>query len=168
MSESEPQPPAPIDGRVLASFSDYDGMIDALRARVQERRIAITSPHVAEVSGMPSYYLCKLLSVHPTRRIGAYSLGPLLGVLGVKLVMIEDADAMAKSVHTGTKTWRVSSRAFKKMQDKGRKSRWENMTPEQRSAWVRRKLNKARQEKAAAKKAGQEARAAAKVEAKAA
>lgn len=82
--------------KVIATFSDYAGMIDAMRARAVERRIAIAGASVAEVSGLPSAYIAKLLSVHPVRRVGMISLGPLLGVLGVKFVMVEDQEAIAK------------------------------------------------------------------------
>jgi hypothetical protein len=150
----------------------YAGLIDAMRARAQERRIALSSADFAAVSGLPSYYGNKLLAANPVRRIGAISLGPLLGALGLKLIVAEDEQAVQRftsrlpvrnesRVHSGTMIqWRVSHRAFRKMQDKGRKSRWESMTPKQRSAWVIRKLNKARREKAAVRAAAQAAKAA--------
>lgn len=91
---------APVDQdgvpRVLASITDYAQLVDACRARAAERKIAITGADVAQVSGLPSHYVAKLLSVRPVKRIGLISLGPLLGVLGVKLVMVEDPIAMAK------------------------------------------------------------------------
>jgi len=96
LSDPEQQPSTQVTDKVVASFNDYDGMIHALRGRAQERRIAITSPHVAEVSGLPNYYIAKLLSVHPVRRVGMISLGPLLAVLGVRLLMVEDPKAMAQ------------------------------------------------------------------------
>jgi hypothetical protein len=54
----------------------YAGLIDAMRARAQERRIALSSADFAAVSGLPSYYCNKLLAANPVRRIGAISLGP--------------------------------------------------------------------------------------------
>jgi hypothetical protein len=90
VSESEPQQPAEINFR-----NGYAGMIEAFRARANERRIAITSQAVAQISGLPSYYVPKLLtpSKNPVRRIGMISLGPLLGVLGAKLVLLPDPEA---------------------------------------------------------------------------
>ena len=74
----------------------YAGLIAAFRARAQERRIAITSADVAKVAGLADYYVAKLLARNPVKRIGAISLGPLLGVLGVKLIVAEDLDAVAR------------------------------------------------------------------------
>lgn len=96
MSNSEPQQPAEITGRVVADFSDYGGMIDAMRARADERRVAITSPGIAELANLPDYYIAKLLSVHPVRRIGMISLGPILSILGVRLLMVEDKNMMER------------------------------------------------------------------------
>jgi hypothetical protein len=96
MSDAAPQLPAQITDRVVGSFNDYDGMIHAMRARAQERRIAITSPDVAEMANLPDFYIAKLLSVHPVRRVGMISLGPILSVLGVRLLMVEDPKAMAR------------------------------------------------------------------------
>jgi hypothetical protein len=152
----------------------YAGLVDAMRARAQERRIALSSADFAAVSGLPSHYGNKLLAANPVRRIGAISLGPLLGALGLRLVVQEDPQAVQRftsrlpvrneqCVHGGTMMqWRISERAFRALQAKGRKSRWENMTPAQRSAWVARKLNKARREKAVAKAAEAAKKAAAK------
>jgi hypothetical protein len=94
--EIEPQPPAQITDRVVASFNTYAGMIDAMRNRAVERRIAITSPEVAMMANLPEAYIAKLLSVHPIRRIGMISLGPLLSVLGVKLLMVEDRETIER------------------------------------------------------------------------
>lgn len=81
--------------RQIAEFVDYPGMLAAMRARAQARRIAVSSENAnCDVGGMPDKYLQKLLGPKPVRRIGMLSLGPVLGVLGVKLVMIEDESAM--------------------------------------------------------------------------
>jgi hypothetical protein len=87
-------------GPGLAEFeisfrNGYAGMIEAFRARANERRMAITSPEVAQTAGLTSYYIPKLLtpSKNPVRRVGMISLGPLLGVLGAKLVLMPDPEA---------------------------------------------------------------------------
>jgi len=121
-------------------------------------KVAVSSENFAQVCGLPSYYPVKLLAVRPVRRMGALSLGPMLGALGMKLIAVEDPEAVARftsrlparqesCVHTGTMEWRISRRAFRQMQDKGRRSRWDAMTPKQRSAWAR-KLNRIRWSKA--------------------
>ncbi|MFZ0147400.1 MAG: hypothetical protein WAM72_03470 [Xanthobacteraceae bacterium] len=143
---------------VVSFQNGYAGLIEAMRNRAAARRIAISSENFAQLCGLPSYYAVKLLSVNPVRRIGALSLGPMLGALGLKLIVAEDEEAVARftsrlpvrnesCVHTGTMEWRISRRAFRQIQAKGRRSRWDNMTPKQRSAWAR-KLNRIRWAKA--------------------
>jgi hypothetical protein len=164
LSESEPQQPTEITFR-----TGYAGMIEAFRARANERRIAITAAAVAATAGLPAYYIPKLLtpSKNPTRRIGMISLGPLLGVLGAKLVLVPDPEAeklygaripqrQESCVHHGvrgvTTEIRFSHKKFRQIQAKGRRSRWDNVSPEQRSA-VARELNRIRWAKVAAKAA---------------
>lgn len=72
-----------------------------MRERAQERRIAITGASAAAVSGLTPYYLGKLLSPSTTerpgtRRFGMISLGPTLGILALKLVVVPDDEAAAR------------------------------------------------------------------------
>jgi hypothetical protein len=159
LSEREPQPPAEINFR-----NGYAGMIEAFRARANERRIAITSADVAATAGLASHYIPKLLSPskNPMRRVGMISLGPLLAVLQAKLLLVPDPEAeklygaripqrQEPCVHNGvrgvTTEIRFSHKKFRQIQAKGRRARWDNMTAKQRSAWAR-KLNRARWAKA--------------------
>lgn len=88
--------------RVIAEFSDYSGFLAALRMRANERQIAISGDEVHHVAGLSDRRIAQMLSVKTlqrvasVRRVGMLSLGPLLGVLGVKLVMVEDAQAVAR------------------------------------------------------------------------
>ena len=50
----------------------YAGLVAAFRARAQQRHIAIAGSNVAAVSGLPSFYVAKLLSVHPAGRASGY------------------------------------------------------------------------------------------------
>jgi general stress protein YciG len=86
----EPQSAAEITFR-----NGYAGMIEAFRARANERRIAITSADVAATAGLASHYIPKLLSPskNPMRRVGMISLGPLLAVLQAKLLLVPDPEA---------------------------------------------------------------------------
>jgi hypothetical protein len=43
-----------------------------------------------DVSGLPAFYVAKLLGPKRLKHIGMISLGPLLGALGLKLLVIED------------------------------------------------------------------------------
>jgi hypothetical protein len=55
----------------------YAGMIEAMRNRAADRRIAITSADVAATAGLASHYIAKLLSPskNPVRRVGMISFG---------------------------------------------------------------------------------------------
>jgi hypothetical protein len=72
----------------------YTRMISAFRDRAEQRHIATSSAAVAAVAGLPSYYIPKLLQANPVRRVGIHSLGPLLAVLGLKIILVEDPDAV--------------------------------------------------------------------------
>jgi hypothetical protein len=83
-----------------------------------------------------------------------------LAVLGVKLMLVEDAEALKiygsripqrreTSVHAGTIEIRFSSKKFREIQAKGRQARWAKMTPAQRTKWAR-KLNRIRWQRQAA------------------
>jgi len=77
-------------------YNAYGRLISAFRDRVDQRRLALSSPGVAEVSGLPAFYLNKLLQPNPIRRIGMISLGPLLAVLGLKIILTEDEEAVKR------------------------------------------------------------------------
>jgi hypothetical protein len=125
--------------RALATITHndgYAGLVTAFRERAQQRRIAITGDNVAAVSGSPSFYVAKLLAVHPVRRVGMISLGPLLAVLGLKIILAEDKEAVAKfGPALGTRvehcahyndviTVRLTRRHMQKLGQKGMKVRW--------------------------------------------
>jgi hypothetical protein len=97
MSDSEP-PDAPPP-RVVAEISHeqgYAGLVAAFRARSNELEIAVTGEAVAQVAGIPASYFAKILSpsANPRKRFGALSLGPIMAVLGLKIVLVEDRAAV--------------------------------------------------------------------------
>jgi hypothetical protein len=86
----------------LAICHDYNELLAAIRHRRDELRIShFTLDHV---SGIPSGYASKLLASPPMKRLGALSLGPVLGALGLRLLVVDDPAALA----------RVSARLVKK------------------------------------------------------
>jgi hypothetical protein len=92
----EPRQATLAGARLLAECGDYKSLVDALRARAAERRIAISSPSVHEVAGLPDRYLTKLLGPARSRSLGQISLGPVLAVLGIKLMIVEDPEQVAR------------------------------------------------------------------------
>ena len=83
------------DPRVIAEFSDYPRMLDAFRLLAIQRQIAV-SGDANEIAGLPQGYIQKLIGAKPSKRLGIVSLGPLLGVLGAKLILVEDAQAIKR------------------------------------------------------------------------
>jgi hypothetical protein len=80
--------------RIVATFDSYAGMLEAIRARVNELQIhgERFDAHV----GLPEGYLSKLAGVRPTRRLGMVSLAPVLNGLGLRCQFIEDPEATSR------------------------------------------------------------------------
>jgi hypothetical protein len=132
--------------RTLASFSDYEGMVEAIRSRVKELEIA--GEAFDDYAGLPTGYLSKLIGTRPVRRISHVSMGPLFAALGVTCLMLEDpvATALLKKrlaprnasfVRGNTTHFVLTERVLKRWQKRGRKNRWKKLTAEQRSAIMR-------------------------------
>jgi hypothetical protein len=138
--------------RVIGAFQDYSELLTALRSRALE--LQASGDVFDEVAGIPRGYFNKLIGPRPPRRLGMRSLGDILGVLAVRCLVIEDLEAKAriverlrprnqKMVRGGTIEFRLTRRHMQKIQDKGRRSRWDAMTPAQRSEYAR-NLNRIR------------------------
>ena len=82
--------------QILAEITDYTALRAALRKRAVDRRIAYTSDNAAQVAGLPDRYLNKVLGPKPSRSITELTMSPILGLLGVKLLMVEDAEMIAR------------------------------------------------------------------------
>jgi hypothetical protein len=83
-----------IKGRVLAIFSDYDGLWSAVRARVDD--LNLTRLELDYLSGAQSGYHSKLLCGARIKKFGRCSLGDTLGAIGCELALIEDEIQTAK------------------------------------------------------------------------
>jgi len=68
--------------------SDYSELVNALRDRAIEMRISRLD--IDEISGLQSGYSSKLLSLQPAKIFGPISMGPMLEVLGLRVVLVED------------------------------------------------------------------------------
>jgi hypothetical protein len=109
---------APLFDRHLAIVHSYSELIAALRARVVE--LGTTGETVDEVSGLPARYTAKLLALPvPVKALGPVSMGPLLGTLGLKLIVAEDAEALEKIRHRLVP--RKGTNVFKPTSDQRRK-----------------------------------------------
>jgi hypothetical protein len=88
------------EGRAFASFSDYNELITALRRRAAE--LNLSGETLDEVSGLTERYSQKLLGPNPIRKIGALALGPFLGALALRGVLLEDRTALERLRHQTT------------------------------------------------------------------
>jgi hypothetical protein len=79
--------------RIVATFNDYPGMMQALRERVKE--LGVHGESLDEFCGLSRGYSSKLVSLRPPRRLGMVSWGPLVCGLGLRMQFIEDAEATA-------------------------------------------------------------------------
>ncbi len=79
------------DGKVLAICSDYLGFIAALRDRAADLGLAMGSENVAEISGLAGATLARLMTPKTSGKIlSIESFGVVLGLLGVKMWVVED------------------------------------------------------------------------------
>jgi hypothetical protein len=83
-----------MSDRVIAVVRDYGELIAALRARVVE--LGSAGETIDDVAGLPLRYTMKLLAPIPVKALGRTSMGPLLGALGLKLVVVEDTEAFER------------------------------------------------------------------------
>ena len=58
--------------------------------------LRITNETIDAVAGLPNGYASKLLCEPPMQRMGALSLGLILGAMGYSIQLIEDAEALAR------------------------------------------------------------------------
>ena len=157
----------PADWRGLGIVTDYESLLDVLRARAAERKIAVGGEDAAQVSGLPVGYVQKLLSAPPVKRIGHHSFGPLLAILGLRFIAVQDDDAIRRfgsrlsprderfvrsAKHNAVVHIRFTRRHMKKIGTAGGKNSRKNMDAERASA-IGRKASTARWEKARRRKA---------------
>jgi hypothetical protein len=80
--------------RPLAIVRTTDDLRQLFRQRVAYLGISLET--LDAVAGLPTRYSSKLLALEPTRHMGPISFEALLGALGLMLVALEDAEALAR------------------------------------------------------------------------
>lgn len=91
--------------RQIATIIDYDGLHSAIRARADE--IGITREQIDLAAEWPSGYASKILAPVPFKTLGRQSLGPMLAILGLKVILVEDPEAMAQITESGVRRVRA-------------------------------------------------------------
>jgi hypothetical protein len=82
--------------RPLAVVCDYAQLHAALRRPAEE--IGISRVEIDRLAGLADGHASKLLSPVPIKKLGHISLGPILSVLGLKIALIEDPEAVARTI----------------------------------------------------------------------
>lgn len=83
-------------GRLI---SDYAGLLEAFRERANE--LQISREGIDDIAGWADGYASKILAGAGAKRrkvIGPLSLEPMLVTLGLKLILIEDPEATARTL----------------------------------------------------------------------
>ncbi len=125
-----------------------------MRARAVE--IGISREVLDEISGLPDGYSSKLLAPRPIKHMGDLAMGEALPVLGMKLVAIEDLEALKRTLahskykkrntswdkHNVAVSYQLSRRFLRRIGRKGGKNSRKYMTRE-RATELARKAGKA-------------------------
>lgn len=82
------------DMRRLAEIRSYGELLSALRARADE--LQVTREGLDAITGLQSGYAGKLLAPVPIKSLGKFSMGPMLTAMGCMLILVEDADTLAR------------------------------------------------------------------------
>ena len=129
------------DGKVLAICSDYLGFIAALRDRAADLGLAMGSENAAEISGLAGATLARLMTPKTSGKIlSIESFGVVLGLLGVKMLVVEDGDQTRRMktrivkrnvgyVRDGTVHLSFPRKELREMQRKGGKNCRKSMSP---------------------------------------
>ena len=80
-------------GRIV---NDYQGLIEICRQRAEE--LAISREGIDDLTGLADGYTGKLLGKRLRKTLGPLSLGPMLNVLGLKMLIIEDDVGTARTL----------------------------------------------------------------------
>jgi hypothetical protein len=131
--------------RIVATFNSYAGMLEAIRARVNE--LQVNGERFDEFAGLPRGYLSKLIGAKPVRKIGMSSFQPVCAGLGLRCLFVVDEEAERRlrervpprnsSYVRVTPSIVFTVRWFKKIGRKGAQARIDNSTKEQRQEWAR-------------------------------
>lgn len=95
---------------VLATANDYEGLQRAMRVRAEA--LNISRETLGEISGLHSGHAGKMLADPPSKNMGIVSMGLLLQALGLKLLIVEDAEQMRRLANQMTQ--RAGGKGWKK------------------------------------------------------
>jgi len=106
--------------RPIATVRNYDEFKEALRARADELQM---SRATIDAFGLPAGHAGNLLAPVPIKHIGPQSFGLLLTALGLKVVVVEDAEAFAIYAATAPKSKKQGDASGRMLPRKRRKAK---------------------------------------------
>jgi hypothetical protein len=125
--------------RQLGVVEDVAGLHVIARDRAAALRISRAV--LDEVAGLPTGYSGKLLAEQPMRHFGAVSLGPVFEALGMKIVVVEDAESLRRLAPRLGIDWPSENDLHRKRMieigRQGGKALQASRSPEERSARAR-------------------------------
>jgi hypothetical protein len=80
-------------GRVI---NDYEGLAEICRQRAAE--LEITRGGIDDLSDLPNGFARKVLGSRQRKKMGPLTLGPMLPVLGLKMLIIEDEASTVRTL----------------------------------------------------------------------
>jgi hypothetical protein len=130
----------PEEPQIVGEARDYMELIDHLRAWFRE--LQVTSLSVDAYAGVADGFFNKAVAAMPIKSLGRRSLGPILGALGLKLILAVDPPALEKArqrlvqskfpgrCHTDSVLIRLSEAHMRKIRRKGGQNSRKFMSPE--------------------------------------
>jgi len=82
------------ENRVIAEFSDYSGLLAALRSIREMRNISFEK--LDEIVGAPTGYFSKVFAPKSERKITMQSMGWAMAGLGVKAILVDDLEMLER------------------------------------------------------------------------
>jgi hypothetical protein len=114
---------------VLGTVNSYSDLHTIMRARAEA--LEISREQIDYISGLQSGYSSKVLAPVPSKRLGPLTMTLMLPALGMKLVAVEDAEALAQigtrmvrrqskhAVHAKAVEYKLSRRFLRRIARKG-------------------------------------------------
>lgn len=102
--------------RILGEFNSYAGLQEIMRTRADQ--LQITREQIDEISGLQNGYASKVLAPNPIKKLGATSMPLMLPALGMKLMAVEDPEALKRITRRGLKREVASSQVSAAVQFK--------------------------------------------------
>jgi len=106
--------------RIIGTAHDYAGLVTVLKQRVAELGQPMETLDV--VGGLPLRYTSKLLAPRAVKNLGPVSMGPLLAALGLKMIIVEDAEMLARV--SKFSAWRTDAHAAIRTRKRRKKSHY--------------------------------------------